>query len=789
MRNITQKLSSSKFRPHLHLSILSALIVSLATGSLAAPATRLPPPSPFAQLPDWTLGPFVRPSGVNPVLIPNPNAVFDDPITGKPVHWEALHTFNPAAIVKDGKVYVLYRAEDDSGAMAIGQHISRVGLAVSDDGLRFSRLPAPVFFPANDDQKDNEANGGCEDPRVVEGPDGTYVLTYTQWNRNRWRAGIATSKDLIHWTKYGPAFAKAYGGKYANLGYKSCGIVTRQENGRLIAAKIKDQFLMYWGEDAVHLATSPDLINWTPVEDANGKLLTLIKPRDGMFDSVLTEVGPPPLVTDKGIVLFYNGKNGGGNGDPELGEGAYAGGQALFDINEPSKLLGRLDKPFFKPQLPFEKQGQYAAGTTFLEGLVNFKNKWFFYYGCADSLVGVAVLDRSGKTNPEIIPPTVTSVSANPWPKQHPLMPADIAADGKFGTGTVLQGVRRIVCAGDSITQGGDGPNGYVGLLRNYLSRVSPGQFRVINAGISGNKTTDLIARYDRDVLKNNPDLVTINIGVNDVWHGFFDGNTKGSGPRGVPLPLYRSNVEKMVKEAQAQGAVVVLVSPTGIYEDLNGPENAMLAAYIAAMRDIARKNNCLFVDLRQAFETYVDLFQTTGNTEKLLTFDGTHPNDWGNRVMAANILTALTSPAPKGVKLRKATGSLKEVDLALHKAVSVSSTESDAVGKEFVVDGDIGTRWASATTDNEWVTVDLGTPQRIDMVHLEWEAAFAKAYKIQLSDDGGTWRDVAHITDGHGGEIDHSFAPTTARYVRVLGEKRGTTHGYSLWGINVYAP
>ncbi|RYG68033.1 hypothetical protein EON80_12465 [bacterium] len=781
------------------LFLRSILPVSVSIASLsvfcpnlcAAPTVKplALPISPFAKAPEWALGPFVRPAGVNPVISPNPYAVFDDPITKKPVRWEALHTFNPAAIVRDGKVYVLYRAEDDSGAMAIGQHISRVGMAVSDDGLRFSRLPAPVFFPAEDAQKDNEANGGCEDPRIVEGPDGTYVLTYTQWNRSRWRAGIATSKDLINWTKYGPAFAKAYNGKYANLGYKSCGIVTRQEKGRLIAAKINGKFWMYWGEDAVHLATSDDLVNWTPLEDADGKLLKLITPRQGKFDSALTEVGPPPVITDRGILLIYNGKNAGEKGDPNLGPSVYSGGQALFDINDPSKLLGRLDAPFFKPQLPFEMSGQYAGGTTFLEGMVNFKDKWFLYYGCADSLVGVTVLDRTGKIFPEVIQPVVTSVAANPWPRKHPLMPADISKADKFGAGTALQGVRRIVCLGDSITQGGDGPTGYVGMLRNYLSRVAPGQFRVINAGISGHKTTDLIERFDRDVLQNNPDLVTINIGVNDVWHGYFDGHTQGGGPRGVPLPQYRSNLGKMVKEAQAKGAVVVLVSPTGVYEDLDGSENARLETYIAAMRDVAQKNKCLFVDWRQPFETYIDLSQTTGNTEKLLTFDGVHVNDWGSRIMAATLVTALTSPAPKGVKLRKSTLLPKEIDLALHKTILVSSSESDEVGKDNVVDGVIGTRWASGRTDKEWITVDLGAPQRVDTVHLDWEVAFAKEYKIQVSDDGQNWREVANITDGRGGDATHSFRPTNARYVKVLGVKRGTQHGYSLWEINVFGP
>ena len=172
----------------------------------------------------WILGPFIRPASGNPVITPNKSSVFDDPLRKAPVHWEALHTFNPAAVVRDGKVIVLYRAEDDSGSMQIGMHTSRLGFAESSDGIHFTRRPTPVFFPTNDAQKDREWEGGVEDPRIVEKEDGTYILNYTQWNRTTYSIGVATSKDLVNWTKYGPALGTT--GKYANLMYKSASIVT-----------------------------------------------------------------------------------------------------------------------------------------------------------------------------------------------------------------------------------------------------------------------------------------------------------------------------------------------------------------------------------------------------------------------------------------------------------------------------------------------------------------------------------------------------------------------------------
>jgi len=339
---------------------------------------------------DWQIGPFIRPPDARPVITPNKDSLFRDPVSGKLVHWEALHTFNPAAIVRKGKVSILYRAEDDTGEMQIGMHTSRLGLAESDDGIHFIRRAEPVLYPDNDSQKEREWPGGCEDPRIVESEDGTYVLTYTQWNRKTTDAAIATSKDLIHWTKHGPALGTE--GKYAALSYKSAGIVTRVENSRLIAARIGGKYWMYWGEGVVRVATSDDLIHWEPVEDAHGEPVAVLAKRAGRFDSSFPETGPPPVLTAKGIVVLYNGKNAPDNGDPSIGPNAYAAGEALFAAENPAKLLARTDEPMFKPELPFEKTGQYAAGTTFAEGLVWFRNQWLLYYGCADSMVGAAIM-------------------------------------------------------------------------------------------------------------------------------------------------------------------------------------------------------------------------------------------------------------------------------------------------------------------------------------------------------------------------------------------------------------
>ncbi len=357
------------------------------------PRPRALQPAAPVEIEPWQIGSFTRPQQGNPVISPNAASVFDCPMRKKPVRWENLHTFNPAAIVKDGKVVMLYRAEDDSGLNVVGMHTSRLGMAVSEDGVRFTRQPLPVFYPADDAQKKHEWFGGTEDPRLVETEDGTYVLLYSQWNRRAPHLAVATSRDLLNWTKHGHAFQHAHGGKYATQFSKAGGIVTRldPERGRLIATRINGQYWMYWGEGAVYLANSNDLIQWTPIEDGEGKLLKLMAHRVGHFDSGFPEVGPPPVLTEDGILLLYNGRNATWNNDPTLGSGAYAVGEALFDAKEPTRLLARPDHPLFRPELSYEKSGQYAAGTTFSEGLVYFRGQWLMYYGCADSLVSVAM--------------------------------------------------------------------------------------------------------------------------------------------------------------------------------------------------------------------------------------------------------------------------------------------------------------------------------------------------------------------------------------------------------------
>lgn len=330
----------------------------------------------------WAMIPFAKADSVNPVLSAGEN-VFFCPVLRKKVKWEEKDVFNPAAIVRDDKIYLLYRAEDRVGKFA---GTSRLGLAVSDDGLHFKKMPEPVLFPDNDSLKRFEWEGGIEDPRVVESEDGKYVLTYTAFDGILARLMLATSADLKKWIKHG----RVLKGKYGDTWSKSGAIVGKQAGSSIVAEKINGKYWMYFGDTDLFIATSEDLINWTPVEE-NGNLKSVLSPRKGYFDSRLVESGPYALVRPQGILLLYNGMNLDSAGmDPSLPGGAYCAGQALFSLNDPTMLEGRLEKNFLRPDKPYEIIGQINQ-VCFIEGLAPFRNKWFLYYGTADSKIAVAV--------------------------------------------------------------------------------------------------------------------------------------------------------------------------------------------------------------------------------------------------------------------------------------------------------------------------------------------------------------------------------------------------------------
>ncbi len=358
------------------LSCLIFLLVFLLSGCTSKDKVT----SNEASDTTWALLPFAKVDSVNPILSAG-NGKFTCPILKKEVLWEEKDVFNPAAVVRNDSVYLIYRAEDTIGKFA---GTSRLGMAVSADGLRFTRKKEPIFFPSEDSMKIYEWEGGIEDPRIVESENGTYIMTYTAYDGKVARLCLASSVDLVNWQKHGTVLT----GVYMDAWSKSGAIVAKQAGNKIIAQKINGKYWMYFGDTDLFLATSDDLINWQPVEE-NNKIKSILQPRKGYFDSRLVESGPYALLTEKGIVLIYNGMNLDSGGDSTLAKGAYCAGQALFDTNDPTKLIDRLEKNFLRPDKPYEISGQINQ-VCFVEGLVPFKGKWFLYFGTADSKISVA---------------------------------------------------------------------------------------------------------------------------------------------------------------------------------------------------------------------------------------------------------------------------------------------------------------------------------------------------------------------------------------------------------------
>ena len=336
----------------------------------------------------WQWKPFTKIDSVNPVMTPDPAATFYCPIRKELVHWEEKDVFNPAAVVRNGQIQMIYRAEDVVGKYA---GTSRLGLALSSDGFNFERMEKPVFYPDHDEMKIFEWEGGVEDPRIVESEKGLYIMTYTSYDGKIARLCLATSPDLIKWEKHGLALGKVKNAKYRDLWSKSGSIVCRSEGNKLIASKINGKYWMYWGDTDIFLATSENLIDWQPIEEEDGSIKKIFGPRKGYFDSDLIEPGPPAILTKDGIWMIYNSRNHAEWGDPALPEGTYAAGQILFDIDDPRKVIARSEKYFFKPENDYEMTGQ-VGNVCFIEALVHYNQRWYLYYGTADSKIAVAVL-------------------------------------------------------------------------------------------------------------------------------------------------------------------------------------------------------------------------------------------------------------------------------------------------------------------------------------------------------------------------------------------------------------
>ncbi len=197
----------------------------------------------------------------------------------------------------------------------------------------------------------------------------------------------------------------------------------------------------------------------------------------------------------------------------------------------------------------------------------------------------------------------------------------------------------RIVFLGDSITQAGAAPNGYVTMIRQDLEKkYAELKIEVIGAGISGNKVPDLQRRVDKDVIAKKPTIVVIYIGINDVWHGEKD-PAKGTMP-----DAFESGLKEVIGKCRDAGATVVLCTPSVIGEKLNGANNldAKLDQYSDISRGIAKELKLPLCDLRKSFVEHLKAHNKDNADTGVLTGDRVHLNQAGNRFVADTMIKTL---------------------------------------------------------------------------------------------------------------------------------------------------
>ncbi len=197
---------------------------------------------------------------------------------------------------------------------------------------------------------------------------------------------------------------------------------------------------------------------------------------------------------------------------------------------------------------------------------------------------------------------------------------------------------KKVIFFGDSITQAGVGPTGYITVLQQMLQQSGKGNaWEFIGAGIGGNKVYDLYLRLEDDVLSKKPDIVFIYVGINDVWH-------KRSHGTGTDADKFEKFYHRLIEKIQATGAKVVICTPTvigekkGFANELDGDLNR----YAEIIRGIARAKNTGLIDLRKATVEHIAANNPENKASGILTTDGVHMNEAGNRFLAQQFLNEL---------------------------------------------------------------------------------------------------------------------------------------------------
>lgn len=280
----------------------------------------------------------------NPILKPRPEN-----------KWESKAVFNCGVTFENNLVHLLYRA--------IGEYetyISRMGYAISKDGINFRRFDQPVFEP----QEDYESLG-CEDPRITR-LGGQFYITYTALFNRAWsgtgnRVALASTRIFKDFNRYGVILPDI-----------------ENKDAVIFPEKIQGKYVMFHRIfPDIWIAYSHNLVDWC------GHRI-IMRPRKNSWDCYKIGAGAPPIKTECGWLEFYHGVD-----ENKL----YRLGVALFDLHDPSKLLARQDKPILEPEEDYEVEGD-IPNVVFTCGAIEKDDSYYVYYGCADTVIGLATVSK-----------------------------------------------------------------------------------------------------------------------------------------------------------------------------------------------------------------------------------------------------------------------------------------------------------------------------------------------------------------------------------------------------------
>jgi len=274
----------------------------------------------------------------NPILEPIPEH-----------SWESRNVFNTAVVNHDGKIVLVYRAQGTAN------DISRLGYAVSLNGVHFERWAEPVFVPET-----REEVCGVEDPRLTL-IDGRFQMLYTAWSPENIQVARASTTDFRTWQRHGIAFP--------GPDNKDAALFPRTVNGRYVA--------FHRIPSSMWIASSDDLVTW-------GDYRKIMDPRPGCYDDLKLGAGGPPIETELGWLVIYHGVDH---------NRVYRLGVALLDKDDPAKVLHRPAEPVLEPEEPWELAGD-VPNVVFTCGTAELGEDYLIYYGGADRVIGLATANR-----------------------------------------------------------------------------------------------------------------------------------------------------------------------------------------------------------------------------------------------------------------------------------------------------------------------------------------------------------------------------------------------------------